>query len=360
MLFTSDVLEELQLVLPGRSDVIDLSSQITLPEVQYLGVESSNVLKNLRVPKLSALDTACESLLPFLKYSVFEEFNLSSIKCLYTLGPKGSHSPHPRSILGASKPIHGERLFSMKTEDFAKDMIFLETAEEIFKLEDITLYSPEPDFFHIKITKNNLSDKAPDALSLILPRLTNLTELTKYDEILTWIPNVEKLIIRYGGGLEDFIRLLSNPSLCPKLKHLHFTIFRPSPKSHEELKLLAETIGKILTECLQSRHKVPGNQLEFIAFGYCPPLPDTWLQKLKNFDTTVVTAKDFKGLMAKKHPCFKQSFQYLQSRREVLGKILESVALGMVVSRSCKAWPRAHFWFYVLILDREVITSKNQ
>ncbi|GJJ16042.1 hypothetical protein Clacol_010321 [Clathrus columnatus] len=300
----SDNLIDLKLIQQDMHDLggLDPPLQTILPKLLFLLVNNSSVLENFQTPKLSALEVECSIFIQFMEYPIFKEINFSSVEYLYLLDTTNRRGLH--SIFGLDECLHsGGSLFTTRPSGFTKDTLLLEDFEAIFHFKDIVSDDEcRRDYFNFTFSSDEISDRVLElAFSAILPRLPNLKELyllsfnltrevnTPMDGILANIPKVEKLIIQKGGKLKDFILLLTDSFICPRLKHLSYTtMFWPR---EEDIKQYAEDIGKALVECIQSRYKIHGDVLKFIALGNCPALPDSCLEELKSLGTTVVAEK---------------------------------------------------------------------
>ncbi|GJJ16026.1 hypothetical protein Clacol_010305 [Clathrus columnatus] len=310
-LHNNNELRELQLIVhegddSSKSDERNVANEINLPELQPLFVNTSWILEKFQTPKLSGLNVECSPVLDFLKYPIFEEFDLSSIKCLYTSdlvpvvpipvlhssssGPFVLHKLRRNNdcgihVIGVLDPIHPPQLFSRKTRGFTEDrIVFNNNIQEKFTVADITLQGYPLDYFDMKSPSHEILNKVfQPALLLILPRLTSLTELYLLSGALT----------EFGLGeiLSRIPKVENNPSVCPRLKHLSYTHrSRSAPNLHKDMEHF--DVGKVLAECLQCLRKVLDETLEFVAFGNCPPLSDGYFKELQDLGTTVIIEKE--------------------------------------------------------------------
>ncbi|GJJ12730.1 hypothetical protein Clacol_006974 [Clathrus columnatus] len=281
------------------------SKLTVLPELQFLSTNIPSLLTAIQAPKLLSLDvTICSSSLTF-DNPILTEFDFSSIKYFHIVD--GGYSAP--CVLGLREPIHPESVFSVKSEHYLQDIFFLWRLEDIFCDEDTDILSDAWSHSYFRLTFDKdieiFKETLEGVLPSMLPRLTGLvelcivsghmlraTEFTNIEKFLPHLPSLEVLIVPYGGELMDFIRLLSDPSLCPRLNHVSYTACYSDPLQPEKLKEFAEEIGKLLTECIQSRRKTYSDALKFIVFGNCPPLPDFWLQELEGLGSKIVTARD--------------------------------------------------------------------
>ncbi|GJJ12681.1 hypothetical protein Clacol_006925 [Clathrus columnatus] len=288
LLHQSVKLQSLQLRANGAGILGADSSRIILPELQYLSLNNSDVMDALQTPKLSSLDGTFGSFTS--NYPLLEDFDFSSIKHLYIRCPQSRRNiVEPICcLLGSKERIECGSSFSLAT--------------------DILFESPHKhprDCFHLKFPWEKDIVKMLQG-SFIIPRLTNLVELylliphtlTKLEDIIAQVPSVEKVVIQRGNKLLDFIRLLSNTSLCPRLRYLSFMTF--SLSKSQSLEKYAKDVGKALTQCLQCRQKASAHHLNYIILRNCPPLPNTWLRELQKLGTEVVTEQNIKDVIIKK------------------------------------------------------------
>ncbi|GJJ08095.1 hypothetical protein Clacol_002303 [Clathrus columnatus] len=162
--------------------------------------------------------------------------------------------------------------------------------------------------FHAKNTYVEAFKKQKIAF-LALPQLTNLIELdilfpctiNDFRALMALTPTslVEKVIIRHGCKLLDFIRVLSNTSVLPRLKYLYFATFL-IPRNLEQY---AEEVGESLTTCLKYRQEDSAHvelQLKNIVLRNCPPLPSIWLDELEKLGVTkIITETEAKNVISK-------------------------------------------------------------
>ncbi|GJJ16030.1 hypothetical protein Clacol_010309 [Clathrus columnatus] len=270
---------------------------IILPELRFLSASQIPLLKYFRAPKLSCLDTAMgrySIITP--DCSILEDYNFSSMRCLYVLGPPNQFSPahfSRYSILALKRRLHYEFFSSTNTDEHSFNYGI--DPEGFFRF-DIDSNTIPSEYFRLQLHREEFTDFLKPGLSWLLPRLTSLTELYFLPgiqphhafclkNIMTHIFSVQKLIIEHDNSLLDFIHILNNTSLVPRLRYLCYatTTRLNNPENY------AEIIGRSLAECLQSRQKVSAHKLQFIAFGgNCPPLSETWLNELRKLGTKVV------------------------------------------------------------------------
>ncbi|GJJ07890.1 hypothetical protein Clacol_002096 [Clathrus columnatus] len=315
LLHNSANLQNLRLTI-HHSDEINFTDQIVLPELQFLSTDNLPLTENIRAPKLSSLAVNG----PYYSLSVMEtlpNFDFSGTRYLYVLDSA-------YSILGLKEPIHFVSSLPRNTKDFVESTENIFSIEHIifikgiFSVDDI-LSDPCPrNCFRFEFyTLNTFVKTLGLVLCPLLSRMENLAELYllsdalpayyqsegNLNEILLLTPSVEKLIVRYGTTLTDFILPLGNTSLCPRLNNLSYV--PPYPNvfvSWEEAEYHAEEIGRTLTECLRSRHEIYGERLKHIAIEQCPPLSDAWLKELQSLGTKVITAKGFESVLRSQVP----------------------------------------------------------
>ncbi|GJJ15365.1 hypothetical protein Clacol_009641 [Clathrus columnatus] len=261
LLHNNTRLQSLQLNLQPYTKETNLFGHFILPELQFLTFENLNLIDHFQCPKLSCLSVA-QMYIPYNPdLLILKELDFSSIKYLWIRG-NCQRSTYGHCILGTKERIDCEAVFS-------------ERADILFGDHPILLQ---------------------EALSSIIPRLTNLIELhllvpQAYSICRGIVPrlfSVQKIVVVSGNGLVKLLRLLNNPSRCPQLTHLSYTIV-PLP---ENLKQYAEDVGRNLTKCLQSRQgdseSASDVALKYINLGNCPPLPDVWLEELHKLDAKIV------------------------------------------------------------------------
>ncbi|GJJ15802.1 hypothetical protein Clacol_010080 [Clathrus columnatus] len=282
------------------SDPLDSLGQIILPELQFLSCTEPYLLQAFRVPKLSSLDLLCHS--PVVLNNSIREFHFATIKYLHIL----DRQDRLYSILGLKEPIHPKAVFSVKPEnDFLDEVRFIEGVDNIVDGNGMLSDTWPPGFLRLESFDDEVfAQSVKGALFSLLPQLTGLLELCLaskviledkefyVDQFLAQVPSLRKLIIPYGNGLTDFIRhLTTDTSLCPHLDYLSYTISHPSDSEQEEEELDPESLGELLTECVQKRRKTYDDALRYIALGNCPLLPDVWFIELQKLGTTVVVTE---------------------------------------------------------------------
>ncbi|GJJ09220.1 hypothetical protein Clacol_003442 [Clathrus columnatus] len=264
------------------------TSRTLLPELYFLSVSPSYLLHYFQTPKLSTVHMTWDSYSTAIaRYPILEEFDLSSTRYLYIYHESGSNY-----ILGSKDCQHCESSFSSQHEYFLDEE--LDIQPDLFEIDIISEKFPN-DIFHFSV--GSLDSFLRDlGLSLILPRLTNLRELyifaspncVSLQEIVAKIPSVEKLVIQHQNILLEFIEVLNDTSILPRLKHLSYK----TPSIPEYLDGYLEVVGKSLAECVKLRRKSFPHALEFVALGgRCPYLPEIWLNELQKLGTKVVTSK---------------------------------------------------------------------
>ncbi|GJJ12727.1 hypothetical protein Clacol_006971 [Clathrus columnatus] len=276
--------------------------ETTWPELEFLSVGHEFLLRGVRAPKLSSLDLQCGLPVSFDSYPIFENFNYSSIKYLNIL----DHHRDFHHILGLKEPIPLRSAFSITSKGLLDE---IRSINDALKSEDMLSDDWVRGYFRIGfICEEVFTETLKGALSSIFPRFTGLLELClmsqylidvedlRFEKILIRVPSLEKLTIPLGSELPEFIRLLGNPSLCPRLKRLSYMSSYSDRLVPEELKRFAEDIGKLLVECLESRKKGCINVLENIILGNCPPLPDISVRKCRKLGTTVVAEKSLDSI----------------------------------------------------------------
>lgn len=271
LLHNSVKLQNLEFTSRYLGNVPSLDDCTVLPELKILWTNTPYLLDHIRAPKLVELTGAA---LDRNFHRVFDEFNFSSIRHFYL-----RYSGRDNSFLGSAE---GEQ------SKMGKGI------SEIFFEDVFPDYYPQ-NRFYIQLQTHDTSEifgSVQTISSAILPRMSNLIELcllvsnSTFDiqDFITKVPSVETLLIRWGGETLAFLRLLSTPAFCPRLKELAYQadgIYKTGARH-------AQSIGKTLLECLQQRRKHGHRQLDKITLQNCPQLPDIYIEKLQQLNTTVV------------------------------------------------------------------------
>ncbi|GJJ13696.1 hypothetical protein Clacol_007952 [Clathrus columnatus] len=240
------------------------TSRTLLPELHFLSADPSYLLDYFQTPKLSTLETTWDP--DHARFGV-------------------------DTLLGSKNRLHCESLFSTKTEYFVNERLDIQL--ELSEIDIISENFPHGVFcFNVSYLDDFLRALG---LSLLLPRLTNLREFyifssshTSLREIMTKTPSVEKFVVQHRVMLLEFIEILNDTSILPRLKHLSYK----TSSIPQNLEAYLEVVGKSLTECVKLRQRSFPHALEFVALGgRCPYLPVTWLKELQKLGTKVVTSK---------------------------------------------------------------------
>ncbi|GJJ08097.1 hypothetical protein Clacol_002305 [Clathrus columnatus] len=264
---------------------------VTFPELQLLSIESSSLLlEYLRAPKLSSLNVKWTPNTRISICQIWNEFNFSSIKHLYircSKDRKGVREHRNYCILGSKTPVNECKPFHLGQFDVPSKR----PGESPRDCLHFTFQSRNT--FVGALREHKIS-------SLVSPQLTNLIELdllfpctlNNLRAIIALTPLVEKVIIRHGSKLLEFIRFLNNTSVLPRMRHLYFATFLIPPNLEE----YAEDIGESLTTCLKYRREASSSshvesELKRIILRNCPPLPSIWLEELQKLGVTEIVTE---------------------------------------------------------------------
>ncbi|GJJ15391.1 hypothetical protein Clacol_009667 [Clathrus columnatus] len=288
-LHNSARLQSLRLNFPkvvNLSDQVD--SEFIFPELQFLSINrswDSYLMDHIQAPKISSLNVTLSFTPVTLNSPIINGFDFSSIKYLWIQDEywiwNSSLNPKNYSILGTKERMGFQLPFSGNTNILFGDYSVCESPRNYFRL--VFPCDSEP--------------VLREALSSVIPQLTNLVELhleflhlhSMYQKIIPEVPSIQKLYVNPGNRLISLLRFLSNPSRCPQLKHLSCSTECPL---HKHIKGVANNIGKSLTKCLISRQDAsPNDALKYIVLWDHPPLPNNWLNKLQKLGANVTTFK---------------------------------------------------------------------
>ncbi|GJJ10680.1 hypothetical protein Clacol_004907 [Clathrus columnatus] len=279
LLHNSPKLQSLQLSLGTDTTATNSFSQIIFPGLEFLSLENLNLMGHIQCPKLSSLNVARIFISHIPDHLIMKDLDFPSIKYLW-IRERCQRDMFGYCVLGSKERIDCKAAFTETT-----DILF----------GDYPIYEYPRDCFHFYFYSRKMSTSGmQEALSSILPRLTNLIELhllfpqtySVCREIIPQLSSLQKITVVSGNGLIGLLHLLSNPSRCPQLTHLSYTTV-PLPQN---LKEYANDVGRKLKNCLQSRQSgsaISNVALKYIELGNCPPLPKIWLGKLHKLGAVI-------------------------------------------------------------------------
>ncbi|GJJ16036.1 hypothetical protein Clacol_010315 [Clathrus columnatus] len=269
-------------------NLLTFSHLTKLPELWFLSISDISLLENFHVPKLTSLNVRSHSLVT-VDNPIHQKFNLSSIKHLQVC--------YPFTILGLTKPIYPESGF----KDVDDEASFMRDVADSYDYdyEDLCDFQSSNYF---RLTFNTRALVFQTLEEGFLSRFPGLLELYlgsemmseeyfinfSFEKMLSQAPSLEKLIVPYGDSLLDLLRLFTDPSLCPRLSYISYATSDLYLREYGEPENLAEDVGKLLTECVQSRLKIHGNTFKYVILRDCPPIPDNCLWELQWLGTTSI------------------------------------------------------------------------
>ncbi|GJJ12642.1 hypothetical protein Clacol_006885 [Clathrus columnatus] len=265
---------------------IKLPHQVVWPELRFLSVDNFSIMEYVSAPKLRTLHALWKSTSESLYYPILEEFDFPSIRFLYIKNSRSySFDTIDHIVLGSKERIPLE---SVSSSEMARGMEIL--------FEDITSPVFSRDYFYFRyhpstMTNSSFAPALQATASVIFSRLTSLMEVyllyhysqAGFQEVVTHIPSVEKLVIQRGDKLLDFIRLLSNTAV-------------------------SSAEASIFHYLRQDKDSI--NELKYIALRNCPPLPDTWLEKIRELGTEVATESDISNVIIKTRKTDREQRQF--------------------------------------------------